>query len=279
MQREALVYPVYSRRSSGLSLGIDPFSGRFFCNFDCVYCEVPLGAVPGAPAREAPEAFRASLRAELEDFFDTGGELLALDPLRDICVAGSGEPTLSPHLGICLEEAARARRSQAAARGAKLVLITNGTRLGNEGIARLLGGSVEDEGLEVWVKLDAGSEARFHAVNRPRMGFEALLEGILSFARAHPVVIQTMLLSWEGAAPGRDDYEAYRAALEALLRGGARLLRVQLYTVTRLAREPSAAPVPDALLREWEARLGGDIPGLRIEAFGEAGRLEAKSVH
>jgi histidinol dehydrogenase len=40
--REAgcLVYPVYSRRSRGLSLGINLFPDRKVCSFDCPYCEV-----------------------------------------------------------------------------------------------------------------------------------------------------------------------------------------------------------------------------------------------
>ncbi len=40
--REAgrLVYPVVSRRSGGLSLGVNLFPEAKLCSFDCPYCEV-----------------------------------------------------------------------------------------------------------------------------------------------------------------------------------------------------------------------------------------------
>ncbi|HOT59332.1 MAG TPA: hypothetical protein PLJ83_06685, partial [Spirochaetales bacterium] len=35
-----LVYPVYSRRSEGISIGIDLFPDAKHCSFNCPYCEV-----------------------------------------------------------------------------------------------------------------------------------------------------------------------------------------------------------------------------------------------
>ena len=65
--REAggLVYPVLSRRSGGLSLGVNLFPDAKRCSFDCPYCEVfPIAAtVPPFSLRAARGEFRRLCRA------------------------------------------------------------------------------------------------------------------------------------------------------------------------------------------------------------------------
>jgi histidinol dehydrogenase len=39
-EKGIIVYPVYSRRSGGLSVGINLFPDKKQCPFDCPYCEV-----------------------------------------------------------------------------------------------------------------------------------------------------------------------------------------------------------------------------------------------
>ena len=39
-EKGTLVYPVYSRRSQGLSMGINLFPDHKQCSFNCPYCEV-----------------------------------------------------------------------------------------------------------------------------------------------------------------------------------------------------------------------------------------------
>ena len=59
-----LIYPVVSRRSGGLSLGVDLFPDRKTCNFDCPYCEIfPF---------DAPEAEVLALRPK--GFVLSGGQ-------------------------------------------------------------------------------------------------------------------------------------------------------------------------------------------------------------
>src|SRR6476620_7998872 len=93
------VYPVLSRRSRGLSLGVNLNPDKV-CNFDCIYCQVDR-------TRQSETRFveTAALVAELEAMFDTivSGKLFetlefagtppALRRLNDIAFSGDGEPT------------------------------------------------------------------------------------------------------------------------------------------------------------------------------------------
>lgn len=267
------IYSAMSRRARGLSLGVDLFAGAWTCDFDCVYCEVPAGGAVGGPF----DAGR--LRRELEGFFAGRAAMGAgAEPLRDICVAGSGEPCLSPALEDALAEIARARGSRAEAREAGFVIITNGSRLGDPRVAGLLARYRAEEGLEAWVKLDAGSKARFAAIDRAALDFDGILDGIASFARATPIKIQTMLLEWEGGLPTEAELGDYIGALKRLRGGGALIEGIQLYTVARAPREAGARAVPDALLLEWAARVSAAITApdgapMPVEAFGRAGYI------
>src|ERR1700737_2399661 len=73
------VYPVVSRRSKGVSIGINLNPDKI-CNFDCVYCQVD---------RKTPPLVRdvdlKRLRDELEGMLQlvTSGQLFDIDRFRD----------------------------------------------------------------------------------------------------------------------------------------------------------------------------------------------------
>src|SRR2546428_6559271 len=93
------VYPVLSRRSGGISLGVNLNPDKI-CNFDCIYCQVDR-------TRQSETRFvaTAELLAELDQTLDlvVSGKLFGHEkyrdippPLRrlnDIAFAGDGEPT------------------------------------------------------------------------------------------------------------------------------------------------------------------------------------------
>src|ERR1700722_13802742 len=110
------VYAVVSRRSKGVSLGINLNPDKL-CNFDCVYCQVDR-TTPGGPANvDVPR-----LAAELEDMLDlaVSGALYETDAFRttppalrrlnDIAFAGDGEPTTCPAFPEVVQLATDARR-------------------------------------------------------------------------------------------------------------------------------------------------------------------------
>src|SRR4249919_1735359 len=98
-QTNRFVYPVLSRRSGGISLGVNLNPDKV-CNFDCIYCQVDR-------TRQSETRFveTAALIAELEAMLQTivSGKLYEtpefagtppdLRRLNDIAFSGDGEPT------------------------------------------------------------------------------------------------------------------------------------------------------------------------------------------
>ena len=98
-QQNRFVYPVLSRRSGGISVGVNLNPDKV-CNFDCIYCQVDRRS-------ESDQQFveQERLLQELEDTLQrcVSGEIYrqppldeAPEPLRrlnDIAFSGDGEPT------------------------------------------------------------------------------------------------------------------------------------------------------------------------------------------
>jgi histidinol dehydrogenase len=269
--REAgrLVYPVFARRSGGLSLGINLFPDAKRCSFDCPYCEV----FPFAGG----EAFSlAALEEALEDLVRKAGP--DDPPVRDLCLSGNGEPSLSPFLGGALEACAKARSShRAVLGGAKLVLITNSTGFLDPAVASLIKGFCLREGLEVWAKLDSGTEEGFRAMSGTMMPFAPLVEALGAFARELPIVVQTMLCRLGGRLPADPGLDAYAGLLRRLLDGGARIREVHLYTKARPSPLAGTEALSDAELLAFAGRIGGQLRlagrDLPLRVFGVGGEL------
>ncbi|MDL2229722.1 hypothetical protein LJC14_05685, partial [Treponema sp. OttesenSCG-928-L16] len=137
-----IVYPVYSRRAGGLSLGINLFPDKKYCSFDCPYCEVfPFETdVEFSPDRMEEDLIAAVREAELKRI-----------PVRDISFSGNGEPNLSPFLEEALGRVSLIRDKFLP--GTELVLITNGTGLLDEKIFDLLRkAACGPMGLNIWLK-------------------------------------------------------------------------------------------------------------------------------
>jgi histidinol dehydrogenase len=241
----AVVYPVYSRRSRGLSAGINLFPNRKVCPFDCPYCEVfPFQT-----------DIRFSLPVMEEALKNVLAEAADRDiPVRDICFSGNGEPSVSPDFRRALEAAGRIR--DGAAPEAALVVITNGTGLLNEETFAFMreaaSGAMK---LDIWLKLDAGSPAWYKAIDRSAVPFDALIRRIRQFARLAPVTLQTMICAVAGRAPPAEE-EAAWVRLAAELAGSGNVRAVQIYGKARPAPEdPLAEALPQAVLEKRAAAL------------------------
>lgn len=269
--REAgrLVYPVVSRRSGGLSLGINLFPDGKDCSFDCPYCEV----FPMAPGMEAFSI--AELEGELELFARLGyAEDWAPRPVRDLCFSGNGEPTSSPFLEGALELCASFRRRHPEILGsASIVLITNSTGFLDPATRDLLERFSREEGLVVWAKLDGGSEDLFRLMSGSSLELGRLERGIAAFARRAPVIIQTMLCEVDGTKASEPELEAYAALLGRITREGGRIAEVHLYTFARPCPSGRCAALPGPEL-EAAASAVALRTGLRVRAFDNRGELQ-----
>jgi wyosine [tRNA(Phe)-imidazoG37] synthetase (radical SAM superfamily) len=236
------VYAVISRRSRGLSLGINLNPGKE-CSFNCVYCQVDR-RIPPTLRKVNLEKLKEELDLVLKAEQD--GSLYADDPysllnaaergVRDIAFSGDGEPTAVPSFKKAVRIAAEARR-RFGLETATLVLITNGAYLNKPAVQAALEILDENNG-EIWAKLDAGSEAYFQRTNRPNVTLNQILDNIRSAARIRPLVIQSLWFRSDGVVPAPEEVEAYCGRVNDLLSSGARIKKLQLYTI---ARDPAVA--------------------------------------
>jgi wyosine [tRNA(Phe)-imidazoG37] synthetase (radical SAM superfamily) len=267
------VYPVVSRRSKGLSVGVNLNPDKV-CNFDCVYCSVNR--------REPVPAGRRSvelnvLQAELNAMLDEAASgRVWLDPtfaavpeglrrINDIALSGDGEPTTYRRFAeVCeLIAAAKDRHGLTAT---KIVLITNATGLSRPTVQRGLAVLDAHQG-EVWAKLDAGTETYYRLIDRTHYPFARVLRNIRTCGQKREIVIQSLFMSYQGQAVSAAEFDAYGTNLADLRAGGCAIKLVQLYTVARQPAEAEVAPLTDGQLDHLAQRLRGAIPGLAVETY------------
>jgi wyosine [tRNA(Phe)-imidazoG37] synthetase (radical SAM superfamily) len=264
------VYPVISRRSRGVSIGINLNPDKA-CNFDCVYCEVDRAAPPRA--REVDLAvLEAELRAMIACWKDGGlfreppfsGAPPEVRRLNDLAFSGDGEPTTFGPFDRACELAARVKR-ETVGDGVKIVLITDAAGLDREAVKRGLEVLDANQG-EIWGKLDAGTEAHYRLVNRTSVRFDRVLKNLEETGRKRPICIQSLFLRVRGAGPSDAEVAAYCGHLNRFKAAGCRVREVQAYTVARPTPEPWATALPAAELEAIAARIRA-ATGLKVEVY------------
>jgi len=278
------VYPVISRRAGGLSIGVNLNPDKQ-CNFSCVYCQidrhiprnlhhVDIAALGG----ELREAMSAALSGDLwtEERFAATPE--ALRRLNDIAFSGDGEPTCLEQFPGAVAVAAEVRR-EFAAEAVKLVVITNASLLDSPQVRKALP-LLDAHNGEIWAKLDAGTEERFAAINRPCPGLtlERIARNILGVALAREVVIQTLLFRLDGSPPAPEEIDAYCARLRYILGNGGRIKLVQLHTLARPPAEARASALSNEELAAAAERIRAALNGLDVRTYGGAEVVSGMSV-
>jgi wyosine [tRNA(Phe)-imidazoG37] synthetase (radical SAM superfamily) len=264
------VYAVISRRSRGVSIGINLNPGKE-CNFNCVYCQVDRRLPPTlrtVDAEKLEEELHGVLEAERDGslYEDDPFNLLSPDGrgVRDIAFSGDGEPTASPIFAEAVHITARARR-RLGLESTQLVLITNATCLNKPAVQAALKILDQNNG-EIWAKLDAGSEAYFQRINRPSVSLEQILKNILGAARIRPIVIQSLWFRCDGVAPPLEEVEAYCRRLNDILASGARLKKLQLYTIARDPAEAFVSALSNDELDQIASTVKSSVP-VPVEIF------------
>lgn len=244
-QDNRYVYPVISRRSRGLSLGVN-LNPDGACNFDCAYCSVD---------RRVPPTVRTVdlevLRLELDQMLGlaASGAIFAQSPfdttpaplrrLNDVAFSGDGEPTSF----VRFDEACALVVDLLTWHDlpAKVVVITNATLLHQERVAAAL--DLLGARGEIWAKLDAGTEPYYRLVDRSDVPFSRILDNLLRAGRRRPLVIQSLFCRLHGVPPEPSELTAYIARLVELRAAGAQIERVQVYTTARATAEAWVAPL------------------------------------
>src|SRR3954452_21900427 len=130
-EHNRFVYPVLSRRSGGISIGVNLNPDKI-CNFDCIYCQVDRRS-----QSETRFVETAALIEELRNTLDlvTSGQIYKspkfhevpahLRRLNDIAFSGDGEPTTYKNFDELIEKCAEVKRE------AELRISDRGLRIEN----------------------------------------------------------------------------------------------------------------------------------------------------
>ncbi|MDO4575659.1 MAG: radical SAM protein [Planctomycetia bacterium] len=260
------IYPVLSRRSQGISIGINltPWGQ---CTFRCLYCQIQK-----VELRPEHRVDLDRLRSELEKCvaFCVSGEIFrhphfaGVSPrhqrINDIAFSGDGEPTLSPVFYDAVKIAAEYRTG-----AMKLVLITNATRLADAATQPALDLLDAHHG-EIWAKLDAGTEAFYQRVNQSHVPFADVLSGLTFAAKRRPLILQTLFFQIDGEAPDDNEVAAYIGRIRDLIQSGGKIRYIQLHSVCRMPAFSCCSPIPKERLIPYAERIYHET-GVEVRIF------------
>ena len=264
------VYPVLSRRSKGISIGVNLNPDKV-CNFDCIYCQVDRRSESETKFVELDQ-----LLAELEYMLElvTSGQLylsppfseapLELRRLNDIAFSGDGEPTTYRNFDEIIRRCAELK----AARGldpVKMVLITNASMFHRPVVQAGLAILDQNQG-EIWGKLDAGTADYYHLIDRTKIPFQQILDNLLLAAKTRPIVIQWLFMSVNGEPPSEQEIEQYVERLKEIVAGGGQIKLVQVYTVARRPTESYVKSLSDQAVDSIAQKVR-EFAGLPAECY------------
>lgn len=262
---EKLVYPVVSRRSKGLSLGINANPDQA-CNFDCVYCQVDRVSEDFSYRKFNLPQLEMELRGWLQQMREEGGTYRG-HPLKDFGVAGDGEPTMLKELPQVLELMIQLKEEYQLPEEVQLILFSNGTGIDRRDLQEIFP-RFHKHGGEIWFKLDAWSQETSHRVNRPKATFESLRQKLSRTAQRYPLVLQSCIFQWENIPFAPENYQPYVKLIQELLSEGAQLKKIQAYTLARKPSESAAKPWSDEEMDQLGSFFQSELP-VPIEIYYE----------
>jgi wyosine [tRNA(Phe)-imidazoG37] synthetase (radical SAM superfamily) len=269
-QLSRFVYPVLSRRSRGISVGINLNPDKA-CNFDCIYCQVDRRVPPAVTAVD-PVVVLDELEFTLDlvesgQIYEDASFRAVPEPLRrlrDIAFSGDGEPTACPDLTRIVREVAAIKRRRKLDE-VKLIIITNATLFHRPRVVEALRILDVNEG-EIWAKLDAGTEEYFHLIDRTNIPFKRIMANLIAAARVRPLVIQSLFTEVGGVGPNGEEVDAYCSRLNEILEAGGSLAGIQVYTVARPPAESNVTALPGPELHQL-GELVRRRTGVAVEVF------------
>ncbi len=264
------VYPVVSRRATGVSIGVNLNLDKV-CNFDCIYCQVDrteMGEREFVEVQRLAEELEHSVQLIKSGRIYEGPRFSHVpEPLRrlnDIALSGDGEPTTYRNFEDVVAVCAKVRQRHEL-NDMKIVLITNATMFHRPHVQQGLELLDANNG-EIWAKLDAGTEAYYDRVARSAIGFSKILDNLRWAASVRPIVIQTLFMSIQGDGPGTAELEAYCDRINEIVASG-QIKLVQIHTIARAPAEAYVSALSDEKVEEI-AKLVRGRTGLEVAAYG-----------
>ncbi len=312
-EHNRFVYPVLSRRSGGISVGVNLNPDKI-CNFDCIYCQVDRRSQSETRFVEIDallEELRTTLALALSGRIYETPKFANVPPelrrVNDIAFSGDGEPTTYKNFDEIIAQCAEVKRKAEMRNGEcgmrndlasaatpnlpptrspstlnpqpstqreadmpnakeelrneeitsaphsplptppsplKMILITNASMFHRPHVERGLAILDANHG-EIWAKLDAGTDAYYHLIERTPIPFRQILDNITAAARVRPLVIQSLFMCVNGDPPSEAELAAFCDRLNEITTAGGQLKLVQIYTVARRPAESYVTPLSD----------------------------------
>ena len=243
------VYPVLSRRSRGVSIGVNLNPDKI-CNFDCIYCQVDRTTTSETRFVEMQQLLEeldqmlalvsSGALFQSEHFSDVPRHL---QRLNDIAFSGDGEPTTYKNFDEIIQACAELKQQHQLS-DVKMVLITNASMFHREHVKRGLEIMDANQG-EIWAKLDAGSDDYYQLIERTSIPFQQILDNLEAAAQVRPLVIQSLFMQVNQEAPTEKELELYCDRLAQILSDGGQISLVQVYTIARRPAESFVTPLAD----------------------------------
>lgn len=263
------VYAVISQRAGGLMIGIEMNPDQN-CNYNCVYCYVnrnPAYArrsfnlrIMLSELRELLQMHRSHRLHQLPAFAEVPEDLMKL---KAIALSGEGEPTLCPNFAEVMEELV-ALRNSGQWPDFKLVLITNGTGLNRAPVQQGLHLFRPTD--EIWIKLDAGTDAGLKRLGEGAMPVGEIVDNIVALGQWRPVTIQSLFCSLDGFEPDSNEIDAYVDRLVEACERGANITEVQVYSIIRPPANPTCTRLPLNQLSIIAKKIR-QATGLKVEVY------------
>jgi len=235
------VYPVLSRRSGGLSIGIN-FNTNNACNWRCIYCQVPnlkLGAAPRMDFEVLEKELRFFLDYVLSrNFYQDFQVDESNRVIKDIAISGNGEPTSLIEFDRAITLIGDIATEMRVFPASRFVLITNGSLVHRAQVQKGLK-KLNEYGGEVWFKFDSATEEGRHLINHAGQSCQLSLRNLKLSAELCHTKLQTCLVDYEGGGLLLSEREALLNLLKKI-NGDVRLKEILLYTLARPSFQPEA---------------------------------------
>ena len=254
------IYPVLSRRSGGLSVGVN-LNTNNACNWRCIYCQVPdliRGSAPTVNLEQLAQELRSFLgdvihggffhREEVPDEFRI---------IKDIAISGNGEPTTAREFDQVVNVIELILKEYGLLGSVKCVLITNGSMVNKMHVKKGLKKLAEMNG-EIWFKVDSATPIGIAKINQVKGSNTSTLKRLKIAAELCPTKIQTCVFSYKNKTPDDTETNAYLNLLKAVVSRKIPIKGVLLYGIERESLQPEAKiikKVPEAWLQELALQI------------------------
>jgi wyosine [tRNA(Phe)-imidazoG37] synthetase (radical SAM superfamily) len=235
------IYPVISRRAGGLSIGVN-FNTDNSCNWRCIYCQVPglkVGVAPPIDLNLLESELRYFLSQVIHgDFYQRYNVAQANREIKDIAIAGNGEPTTLKEFASAVTLIGEVAAELQIFPQSKYVLITNGSLIHQprvqEGLRQL-----HAFGGEVWFKLDSATEEGKRFINNAGQSRVASLDNLMISDRLCQTKLQICLFDYDNQGFSAREKTAFIQQLKTI-KAVSSIVCVMLYTIARPSLQPES---------------------------------------